>query len=52
MDMNTLNAGQDFSGLPESYVSFITRDDSLGYGLPICHVERTIEEVNEAFREG
>lgn len=26
MDMNTLNAGQDFSGLPESYVIFITRD--------------------------
>ena len=52
MDMNTLNAGQDFSGLPESYVIFITRDDSLGYGLPICHVERTIEEVNEAFRDG
>lgn len=52
MDMNTLNAGRDFSGLPESYVIFITRDDTLGYGLPICHVERTIEEVNEAFREG
>ncbi len=52
MDINTLNAGQDFSGLPESYVIFITRDDSLGYGLPICHVERTIEEVNEAFRDG
>ena len=52
MDMNTLNAGRDFSGLPESYVIFITRDDTLGYGLPICHVERTIEEVNKAFRDG
>ena len=35
MDMNTLNPGQDFDDLPESYVIFITRDDALGYGLPI-----------------
>ena len=32
--MNTLNPGQDFDDLPESYVIFITRDDALGYGLP------------------
>ena len=30
MDMNTLNPGQDFDELPESYVIFITRDDILG----------------------
>ena len=29
MDMNTLNPGQDFDELPESYVIFITRDDVL-----------------------
>lgn len=40
MDMNTLNPGQDFDDLPESYVIFITRDDALGYGLPIYHVDR------------
>ena len=28
MDMNTLNPGQDFDDLPESYVIFITRDDA------------------------
>ena len=33
MDMNTLNPGQDFDELPESYVIFITRDDILGYGF-------------------
>lgn len=27
LDMNTLNPGQDYEELPESYVSFITRDD-------------------------
>lgn len=49
MDMNTLNAGQDFDELPETYVIFITRDDVLGYGLPIYHVERKIREVGTDF---
>ena len=51
MDMNTLNPGQDFDELPESYVIFITRDDALGYGLPIYHVDRKIEEVSENFKD-
>ena len=51
MDMNTLNPGQDFDELPESYVIFITRDDVLGFGLPIYHVNRKIEEVSENFRD-
>ena len=38
LDMNTLNPGQDYEELPESYVIFITRDDVPGKGLPyhIC----------------
>lgn len=51
MDMNTLNSGQDFDELPESYVIFITRDDVLGYGLQIYHVNRKIEEVSEDFKD-
>ena len=51
MDMNTLNPGQDFEELPESYVIFITRDDILGYGLPIYHIDRQIKELNEAFKD-
>ena len=51
MDMNTLNHGQDFEELPESYVIFITRDDILGYGLPIYHIDRQIKELNEAFQD-
>lgn len=47
--MNALNPGQKFCELPESYVIFITRDDALGYGLPIYHVERKIEEVGKSF---
>ena len=51
MDMNTLNPGQDFDELPESYVIFITRDDVLGYDLPIYHIDRKIEEVSESFND-
>ena len=51
MDMNTLNPGQDFEKLPESYVIFITRDDILGYGLPIYHIDRQIKELEEAFQD-
>ena len=51
MDMNTLNPGQDFDELPESYVVFITRDDILGYGLPIYHINKKIEELNENFQD-
>ena len=52
LDMNTLEAGQDFDELPESYVIFITRDDVLGYGLPIYHINKKIEEVREDFQDG
>ena len=51
MDMNTLNAGQDFDELPESHVIFIKREDTRGYGLPIYHIGRKIEEVGEAFKD-
>ena len=51
MDMNTLNPGQDFEELPESYVIFITRDDVLGYGHPIYHIDRQIKEINKAFQD-
>ena len=51
MDMNTLNPGQDFDKLPESYMIFITRDDVLGYGLPIYHIDRMIKEVKDDFMD-
>ncbi len=51
MDMNILNQGENFDKLPETYVIFITQRDILGYGLPIYHIERKIEEVNESFRD-
>lgn len=51
MDMNTLNPGQDFDELPESYVIFITRDDILGYGFPIYHIDRHIKEADDSFQD-
>ena len=40
--MNTLNPGQDFDELPENYVIFINRDDTLGYGLPVYQYRNEI----------
>lgn len=51
MDMNTLNPGQDFDELPESYVIFITWDDILGYGFPIYHIDRHIKEADDSFQD-
>lgn len=52
LDMNTLNPGQDYEELPESYVIFITRDDVQGKGLPVYHADRVIEETGETFGDG
>ena len=52
MDMNTLNPGEDYEELPDSYVIFITRNDIPGKGLPIYHADRTIEETGEKFEDG
>lgn len=49
MDMNILNPGQDFDELPESYVIFITKEDVLGDGEAIYHINRTIEESGKKF---
>ena len=49
MDMNTLNPGENFDKLPESYVIFITREDYFGSGLPIYHIDRKIMELKRDF---
>lgn len=52
VDMNTLEAGHDFDELPDSYVIFITREDTLGYGLPVSRIERTIGGTGAEFEDG
>ena len=49
LDMNTLNPGQNFEELTDSYVIFITKDDVRGNGLPIYHADRVIEETGGMF---
>ena len=44
VDANTLRTGQVPNELPDTYIIFITENDTLGFNLPICHINRTIEE--------
>ncbi len=49
LDMNTLNPGDPFDKLPETYIIFITRNDTLKNNLPISHIKRVIRESGEIF---
>lgn len=49
LDGNVLDPGEFFDKLPETYVIFVTQNDTLGYGLPIAHIDRTIKENGKAF---
>ena len=51
LDLIKMNAGDEFTELPETYVIFITAKDVLGYGLPIYHIERYITELNQPFND-
>ena len=44
VDANTLRTGQVPNELPDTYIIFITENDTLGFNLPICHINRTIKE--------
>ena len=52
MDIENLNAGQNFDELPDSYTIFITEHDVLGKGLPCYHIERMNLDTGEAFNDG
>lgn len=49
IDANITEPGERFQNLHENYVIFITEGDIIGAGLPIYHIERTIEETGERF---
>ena len=51
LDANITEAGDKYDQLRETYVIFITRNDVLGSGLPIYHIDRTIEETGEKFKD-
>ncbi|MDE7359591.1 MAG: PD-(D/E)XK nuclease family transposase [Lachnospiraceae bacterium] len=52
MDINTLQKGDDFDKLPETWVIFITENDVMGKGLPLYPVERCFLETGETFGDG
>ena len=51
LDANTLNPGEAYDDLPESYVIFITATDVLGFGLPLYHIGRMISEAEACFHD-
>lgn len=51
LDMNTLKAGQDFEELPEKYVIFITRDDTMKMNLSIYDIRRKIVNTGKSFAD-
>ena len=48
VDANTLKPGLDPVDLPDTYIIFITENDTLGFNLPICHINRTFEETGQS----
>ncbi len=52
LDANHPDPGEYGENLRETYVIFITEGDPLGFGLPIYHITRKIEENGESFQDG
>lgn len=52
LDMNILSPREPFTGLLETYIIFITRNDVLGYDRIICHITRKVEEEGKDFGDG
>ena len=52
LDAHLLQPGDDFTGLPETFVIFITENDVIGKGKPLYRIERRIEETNDLFDDG
>lgn len=52
LDTRMLQANQKFREIHDSYVIFITENDFMGQGLPLYHIERTIQETGTLFNDG
>lgn len=48
IDRTLLSKNEDFEDLPDTYVIFITENDKFGRGKPLYHIERRIEEMDDA----
>ena len=52
MDVENLDAGQDFAELPDTYTIFITEKDFFGRGAPIYEIRNMNVTTGEAFEDG
>ena len=52
MDIENLDAGQEFEELPDTYTIFITEKDFYGKGEPIYVVERINLTTGQNFEDG
>lgn len=52
LDTKMLKEKQKFKEIHDSYVIFITRNDYMKMGLPMYHVERTVQEAGTLFGDG
>lgn len=52
MDIENLDAGQEFEELPDTYTIFITEKDFYGKGKAVYPIERINMETGEAFGDG
>ena len=52
MDIENLDAGQDFEDLPDTFTIFLTEKDHFGFGKAVYHIERINLETNEFFNDG
>lgn len=51
-DAAGLEAGEDFSALPELHVVFIMERDPFNRGLPLCHFVRSMPEIGLSLNDG
>ncbi len=52
LDSRMLYAGEKFSDLKDSYVIFITENDTEGLGWPLYYVDRVIQSTKRQFCDG
>lgn len=52
LDAHITEPGEQYEALAETYVIFITENDVFGQGLPLYHIERTIQETGAPFEDG
>ena len=51
LDSREVAKGTDFDQLPETWVIFITENDTFAKNLPLYHVERTLKELQQDFND-